>query len=104
VEALEAGLAPGPRDLLRMTVAAKGNAPLLRDAIGYRTALLRGRVPLRYRRIVVRAEGRERVERVVHAAVDSDWRVVPATEQSVEVDTLCIGYGFFPSVELMGVA
>jgi NAD(P)H-nitrite reductase large subunit len=61
-------------------------------------------VPLRYRRIVVRAEGRRRVEAVVHAAVDDDWRVVPGTEKRVEVDTLCVGYGFFPSVELMRVA
>src|SRR5207244_4048148 len=104
VEALEAGPPPGPRDLLAIAVAAKGNGPLLRDAIGYRAALLRGGVPLRYRRIVVRAEGRERVERVVHAAVDAEWRVVPATHQTVEVDTLCVGYGFFPSVERMRVA
>ena len=104
VEALEAGPPPGPRDLLRLSVAARGNAPLLRDAIGYRTELLRARVPLRYRRIIVRAEGRERVERVVHATVDADWRVLPGTEQSVDVDTLCVGYGFFPSVELMRVA
>ena len=43
----------------------------------YRAALLRARVPLRYRRIVVRAEGDGRVEAVMHARVDADWRVVP---------------------------
>jgi pyruvate/2-oxoglutarate dehydrogenase complex dihydrolipoamide dehydrogenase (E3) component len=61
-------------------------------------------VPLRYRRIVVRAEGAARVEAVTHAAVDSDWRVVAGTEEREEVDTLCVGYGFFPSVELMRLA
>ena len=43
--------------------------------------LLRARVPMRYGRIVVRAEGDGRVERVVHAAVDRDWRVIPGTEE-----------------------
>ena len=48
---------------------------------GTAASSLRGRVPLRYRRIVVRAEGRERVEAVVHAAVDDDWRVRAGTEE-----------------------
>jgi NADPH-dependent 2,4-dienoyl-CoA reductase/sulfur reductase-like enzyme len=104
VAALEAGPPPRQRDVLALAAAARGNASLLRDAIGYRAELLRGRVPLRYRRIVVRAEGVQRVEAVVHAEVDADWRVVPGTEERVEVDTLCVGYGFFPSVELMRVA
>ncbi len=52
----------------------------------------------------MRAEGRDRVEAVVHAAVDDDWRMRPGTEERVEVDALCIGYGFFPSVELFRVA
>ena len=104
VGALEAGPAPRPGDVLRMAAAARGNVALLRDAVGYRLELARGRVPLRYRRIIVRAEGRERVEAVVHARCDADWRVVPGTEERVEVDTLCVGYGFFPSVELLRVA
>jgi NADPH-dependent 2,4-dienoyl-CoA reductase/sulfur reductase-like enzyme len=102
--ALEAGPPPRPADLARMVAAAPGNVALLRDAVRYRRELLRGRVPLRYRRIVVRAEGRDRVEAVVHADVDRDWRIRPGTEERVEVDTLCIGYGFVPSVELLRIA
>jgi hypothetical protein len=101
---LEAGPAPGPGDVLRLLGAARGNVSLLRDAVAYRTKLLRERVPLRYRRLVVRAEGEGRVEAVVHAAVDADWRPIPGTEERVEVDTLCVGYGFFPSVELLRLA
>lgn len=101
---LEAGPAPGPGDVLRLLAAARGNVSLLRDAVAYRTKLLRERVPLRYRRIVLRAEGEERVEAVVHAAADGDWRPVPGTEERVEADTLCVGYGFFPSVELLRLA
>lgn len=98
---LEAGPPPRPADVARMALAARGNARLLRDAIGYRATLLRHRVPLRYRRIVVRAEGEGRVESVTHARVDADWRVVPGTEETVAADTLCVGYGFTPSVELL---
>ena len=101
---LEAGPAPGPRDVLRLLAAARGNVPLLRDAVAYRTRLLRDRVPLRYRRIVVRAEGEGRVEEVVHASVDTAWRPLAGTEERVAADTLCVGYGFFPSVELLRLA
>lgn len=101
VTALEAGPAPRVGDAARVARALPGNLGLLRDAARYRSQLLRHRVPLRYGRIVVRAEGDGRVERVVHAAVDRDWRVVPGTEQSVDVDVLCLGYGFVPSIELL---
>lgn len=101
---LEAGPAPRGGDVLRMLRAARGNVGLLRDAAAYRAALLRAHVPLRYRRIVVRADGEARVESVTHARVDADWRVVPGTEQTVAADTLCLGYGFTPSVELARLA
>src|SRR5262245_61781792 len=76
VLALEAGPSPATRDIARLARAARGNAELLRDAVAYRSQLLRARMPMRYSRIVVRAEGEGRVERVVHAAVDRDWRPV----------------------------
>ncbi|MBX5440291.1 MAG: FAD-dependent oxidoreductase [Solirubrobacteraceae bacterium] len=98
---LEAGPPPRLGDVARMLVAARGNTRLLRDAVHYRTTLLRHRVPLRYRRIVVRAEGDGRVEQVTHARVDADWRVIPGTEETIAADTLCVGYGFTPSVELL---
>ncbi len=102
--ALEAGPSPGVRDVLRLGYAARGNTRLLRDAVSYRAELLRARVPMRYGRIVVRAEGDGRVERVVHADVDRSWRVIPGTEEHVEADTLCVGYGFVPSIELLRLA
>jgi NADPH-dependent 2,4-dienoyl-CoA reductase/sulfur reductase-like enzyme len=102
--ALESGPPPRAADVARLLAAAPGNIALLWDAVQYRAELLRARVPLRYRRIVVRAEGRGRVEAVVHAEVDADWRVRSGTEERVEADTLCIGYGFVPSVELLRTA
>jgi pyruvate/2-oxoglutarate dehydrogenase complex dihydrolipoamide dehydrogenase (E3) component len=101
---LEAGPPPRAGDVTRMLAAAPGNVDLLRDAARYRARLLRARIPLRYRRIVVRAEGDGRVEAVTHAAVDADWRVVAGSEETVTADVLCVGYGFVPSVELLRLA
>ena len=100
----EAGPAPGPRDALAMLATASGNLTLLRDALEYRSQLLRARIPLRYGRIVVAAEGEGRVEAVVHAGVDRNWRVIPGSEQRIACDVLCLGYGFLPSVELLRLA
>lgn len=104
VLALEAGPKPRVRHLARLLAAGWGNAALLRDALSYRAQLLEARVPLRYARAVVRAEGEDRVEAVVHAAVDADWRVIPGTEERLDADTLCVGYGFVPSTELLRLA
>jgi thioredoxin reductase len=101
---LEAGPPPRAGDVVRMLAAAPGNAGLLRDAARYRRRLLRARIPLRYRRIVVRAEGDGRVESVTHAAVDGNWRVVAGTDETVPADVVCVGYGFVPSVELPRLA
>lgn len=101
VTALEAGPAPSPGDLVKIAASAPGNVGLLMDAAGYQAALIARRIPLRYRRIVVRAEGDGRVERVVHARVDAQWRVIPGTEEIVAADVLCVGYGFTPTAELL---
>jgi NADPH-dependent 2,4-dienoyl-CoA reductase/sulfur reductase-like enzyme len=101
---LEAGPPPGPRALTGLGRAAAGNGELLRDAAGYRWQLTRYRVPTRYRRIIVAAEGDGRVEAMVHAAVDRDWRVVPGSQQRIAVDTICLGYGFVPADELLRLA
>lgn len=104
VSVLEAGPAPRPGDVLQIARAARGNRALLADAYRYRRDLLLKRIGLRYGRMVVRAEGTDRVERVVHAAVDRDWNTRPGTEETVEVDALCVGYGFIPSMELLRLA
>jgi glycine/D-amino acid oxidase-like deaminating enzyme/bacterioferritin-associated ferredoxin len=101
VAALEAGPAPSVPDLAKIGLSSPGNVGLLMDAAKYQAALFRHRIPLKYRRMVIRAEGDGRVERVVYAKVDDDWRVIPGTEQAVDADVLCIGYGFSPSAELL---
>lgn len=101
---LEAGPPPSARDIAGIALAAPGNLDLLADAIRYRSQLLLARVPLRYRRIVLAAEGDGRVESVTHAAVDSQWRPIAGSEERIEADVLCLGYGFTPSTELLRLA
>jgi D-hydroxyproline dehydrogenase subunit alpha len=79
---------------------ASGDPATLLDAARYRATLLRDRVPLMYSTIIVRAEGRDSVERVVLAQVDRDWRIVAGTERSFDCDTLMLGYGLDSSSEL----
>src|SRR5439155_23864996 len=104
VAVLEAAPFPGPRALAALAAAAPGNVGLIRDGLQYMLVLRRERVPYLYSHVVVRAEGRQEVERAVIARVDRDWRPISGTERSLDVDTVCVGYGFFPSAELSQLA
>jgi NADPH-dependent 2,4-dienoyl-CoA reductase/sulfur reductase-like enzyme len=97
---IEAAPRPGIFKALRILLAIFGNLDLMRDAAKYQFHLISNRIPMNYRRIIVSANGKDRVESVTHARVDKNWRVIPGTEKTVAVDALCVGYGFFPSVEL----
>ena len=77
-----------------------GHWERIRDAILYERALLAAGVPRYFGHLVVRAEGGEAVERATIAAVDGRWRPKPGSESSLDVDLLCIGYGFLSCTEL----
>ena len=104
VTVLEAGPALGLRDVLRLLAAARGNAHLLREALGLSdTAPPRPRAaPRRAHRRPGRGGGKGGARR----PRGSRPRVAPAagTEETEPADTLCVGYGFFPSVELPRLA
>lgn len=59
---LEAGPAPRIGDLWKVAKSCRGNLHLLRDAAKYRAQISKHRIDVNYRRIVVRAEGHERVK------------------------------------------
>ncbi|MER5731950.1 NAD(P)/FAD-dependent oxidoreductase [Streptomyces sp. NPDC002138] len=63
-------------------------------------ALLRHRVRLLTRRAVIEAQGGDRVEAVVTARLDRDWRPVPGTERRIPCDALAVGHGLVPQLEL----
>ena len=82
---------------LRMALAAPG---VLLDGLGYLTTLARHRVRRLSATSVIRCDGDTRVRTATLARIDAGGRPVPGTEQVLEVDAVCLGFGFLPSNEL----
>jgi thioredoxin reductase/bacterioferritin-associated ferredoxin len=85
---------------LEYALRSWGQWSKMREALGYWLALNRARIPYHHQHVPVRALGNDGVEAVVAAQVDDDWKVVPGTERTLEADTLCLSYGFLPSIQL----
>jgi len=100
VAILEAAPRPSFMTVARLLSRGRGNEALLLDAVRYLAGLERMRTPLRYSSVVVRAEGDAVLQRAVIASVDRDWRVVPGTERTINVDVICQGFGLLASSEL----
>jgi D-hydroxyproline dehydrogenase subunit alpha len=81
--------AAGPR------VLSPGKA---REATGYLRDLARSRTPYRPSQAIIAATGDDRVAAVTIAEVDRDWHVVEGTQRTLEVDAVCVAYGFSPNV------
>jgi sarcosine oxidase subunit alpha len=58
-------------------------------------------IPVWTRHTIVRAEGGDSVQRVVVAAIDDDFQVIPGTHRAYDVDTLLIAVGLSPVNELL---
>ncbi|GAA1635821.1 FAD/NAD(P)-binding oxidoreductase [Kribbella alba] len=72
----------------------------LREAFAYAALLGRRGIPLHHGRAVIAAHGQDRVEAVTTAKLDRTWRAIPGTEQQLEVDAVCVGFGFTAQLEL----
>ncbi|WP_246842807.1 FAD/NAD(P)-binding oxidoreductase [Allokutzneria sp. NRRL B-24872] len=66
----------------------------------YAAVLAKHRIPYRTKRTVIAAHGIDRVTSVTTAKIDGAWNVVPGSEQRVEVDAVCVGFGFVPQLDL----
>jgi NADPH-dependent 2,4-dienoyl-CoA reductase/sulfur reductase-like enzyme len=66
---------------------------LYTEGLKYIAILKKAGVPIRFGRVVTRAEGDDGLQRIYHSPVDADWYPDTAKEACTEVDTLCIGYG-----------
>ncbi|MEV5962775.1 FAD-dependent oxidoreductase [Kribbella sp. NPDC051952] len=75
-------------------------ASKLPEAIGYAALLARHRIPLRHGWTVIAAHGTDHVEAVTVVRIDENWRPVPGTERRLEVDAVCLGFGFTAQLEL----
>ena len=89
-----------PLSFARHPVTLARNVGKLREAGHYAAALARHRIPFRTRTAVIAAHGVEEVTGVQVARLDRNWNVVPGTGRRVDCDTLAVGYGFTPQLEL----
>jgi NADPH-dependent 2,4-dienoyl-CoA reductase/sulfur reductase-like enzyme len=96
--------------------AAWGNWDRLREGWRYLSGLRRARVPYRRGRTVIRALGSPaspakggaekggELQAAIVARLDRHGHPIPGSEETVEVDALCLGFGFLPNVELTQLA
>jgi thioredoxin reductase len=64
----------------------------------------RAGVPILTSHTVLRADGVDCVRSATIARIDKDWQPVPGTEQTLEVDTICLAVGLSPMSELAWMA
>jgi NADPH-dependent 2,4-dienoyl-CoA reductase/sulfur reductase-like enzyme len=88
------------RHLRRLGPLLAGGSNLL-AGMRYRWSVLRAGTPWIAPAVITRIEGERSVERATIARIGPDWRPIEGTEVSYEVDTVCLGYGLVPSVELL---
>src|SRR5215469_13767461 len=74
--------------------------PLSGDASADWHTLRAARVPLTGSRAVARVVGDEKVREVLTVALDSDWRPVPGSEETLAVGAVCFVWDSVPSIQL----
>jgi len=99
-EAAPAPWAAAAADLVAL--ARHGTAQTLRG-LGYLGQLWARRVPLHFSTALLRVHGAHQVEAATLAIVDAEGRPLPGSEWTCAVDTVCMGYGFQPNLELQQI-
>jgi thioredoxin reductase len=89
-----------PYGYARDPLSVAANPRRLREAAHYLRVLRRHRIPYRVGQAVIAAHGDARLAGVTVAKLDANWRPRPGTRRTVECDTLAVGYGFTPRLEL----
>ena len=80
----------------RLPVQGWRASDFLIEGLGYLRTLRRAKVPLLYGRVVIHAAGDSELDSVTHAPVDSDWKPDTSRAETIQADTLCVGYGLQP--------
>lgn len=92
--------AGSPAGFARSPLAVLGSPGKLAEGVGYLKTLAHKRIPYRTRTAVVAAHGDESVHSVTVASLDRDWRIVAGSEREIACDTVAVGYGFTPQLEI----
>ena len=70
----------------------------------YLRQLRRAGIPMHRGHIVIEARGDEQVRSALIAPCDRNWFPDRTRARAIETDTLCVGYGFIPRVQLLQLA
>ncbi len=70
------------------------------EAKDYLGAILKARVPYEFGWTVIEARGKDHVEDAVISQLDENYHPISGTERVLQVDTICLGFGFIPSLQL----
>jgi D-hydroxyproline dehydrogenase subunit alpha len=92
--------AASPSAWLRQGRAVLENLGRLGEGLGYAKTLARHRVPVRTGSVLVAAHGHRELEAVTVARVARRGSVVPGSQRTIAADTLAVGWGFTPQLEL----
>ena len=89
-----------PADKMKLMRMWYHQMPRILEGASHLSRLILGRVPIRQQTRIVEARGKSELDKVVTAKVDRRGRIVPGTEAAYQSDTLAVGYGFTPNIEL----
>lgn len=92
--------AGSPLSWLRQSGAVVRNLTKLGEGLTYAGTLARNRVPVRTRSVLVAGDGDGQLETVTVARADRAGGIVPGSEDVLSADTLAVGWGFTPQLEL----
>uniref|UniRef100_UPI003568A1E2 FAD/NAD(P)-dependent oxidoreductase n=1 Tax=Desulfosarcina sp. TaxID=2027861 RepID=UPI003568A1E2 len=87
-------------DKLNAVTAGPAIWPKLLEGAVYLMRLAAARVPMKQGVRIVEARGRQELEAVVAARVDTKGCIIQGTERIYPTNTLAVGYGFSPNIEL----
>ncbi len=85
------------RKSVRHVGALWGQWRRMSEGLSSRLTLSRRGVPFRPGWGIAAAHGTGQLESTTAVRLDSDWRPITGSEETLTCDTLCLGYGFIPS-------
>ena len=71
------------------------------EALQYLASLLMNGIPYRTSTVIAAAEGNDRISRVHLVTLNRNGSPIAGSERSLEVDALCVGFGFSPANDLV---
>jgi len=92
--------AGSPAGFARAPLAVARNAAKMSEGVHYTATMLRRRIPYHTRAAITAAHGESQVSGVTVAKLDRNWNIIAGSENRIDCDTVAVGYGFTPQLEL----